>query len=102
MKLCLHLSNVVQNSLHFDEIFHRKFKMCWCLNFVSNIFFSCFFKVASELNAAILKAEHADNTQPKVAVGLKLVLWAQNELDKKRIRYNRMVDLSTGRVEDSK
>ena len=59
-------------------------------------------KVASELNAAILKAEHADNTQPKVAVGLKLVLWAQNELEKKRIRYNRMVDLSTGRVEDSK
>ena len=76
--------------------------MCWCLNFVSNIFFRVFLKVASELNAAILKAEHADNTQPKVAVGLKLVLWAQNELDKKRIRYNRMVDLSTGRVEDSK
>ena len=64
--------------------------------------FSLFYQVASELNAAILKAEHADNTQPKVAVGLKLVLWAQNELDKKRIRYNRMVDLSTGRVEDSK
>ena len=76
--------------------------MCWFLNFVSNIFFRVFLKVASELNAAILKAEHADNTQPKVAVGLKLVLWAQNELDKKRIRYNRMVDLSTGRVEDSK
>ena len=64
--------------------------------------FSLTDQVASELNAAILKAEHADNTQPKVAVGLKLVLWAQNELDKKRIRYNRMVDLSTGRVEDSK
>ena len=60
------------------------------------------FKVASELNAAILKAEHADNTQPKLGVGLKCLLWSQNELDKKRIRYNRMVDLSTGRVEDSK
>ena len=59
-------------------------------------------KVASELNAAILKAEHSDNTQPKVAVGLKLLLWAQKELDNKRIRYNRMVDLSTGRIEDSK
>merc|ERR1712001_186904 len=59
-------------------------------------------KVASELNAAILKAEHADNTQPKLGVGLKCLLWSQNELDKKRIRYNRMVDLSTGRVEDSK
>merc|ERR1712241_1077497 len=59
-------------------------------------------KVASELNAAILKAEHSDNTQPKLAIGLKCLLWSQNELDKKRIRYNRMVDLSTGRVEDSK
>ena len=59
-------------------------------------------KVASELNAAILKAEHSDNTQPKLALGLKMVLWAQNELDKKHIRYNRMVDLSTGKIKDSK
>ena len=59
-------------------------------------------KVASELNAAILKAEHSDNTQPKLALGLRMVLWAQNELDKKRIRYTRMVDLSTGKIEDSK
>ena len=59
-------------------------------------------KVASELNAAILKAEHSDNTQPTLAIGLKMVLWAQDELDKKRIRYNRMVDLSTGKIEHSK
>ena len=59
-------------------------------------------KVASELNAAILKAEHSDNTQPMLAIGLKMVLWAQDELDKKRIRYNRMVDLSTGKIEHSK
>jgi len=59
-------------------------------------------KVASDVNAAILKAEHSDNTQPKLALGLKIVLWAQNELDKKCIRYNRMVDLSTGKIEDSK
>ena len=39
-------------------------------------------KVASELNAAILNAKHSDNTQPKLALGLKMVLWAQNELDK--------------------
>jgi hypothetical protein len=59
-------------------------------------------KVASELNAAILRAEHADNTQPKLAIALKSILWSQNELDKKRIRYNRLVDLGTGRIEDSK
>ena len=27
MKLCLHLSYIAQNSFHFDEIFHRKFKI---------------------------------------------------------------------------
>ena len=27
VKLCLHLSNIVQNSFHFDEIFHIKFKL---------------------------------------------------------------------------
>merc|ERR1712018_317750 len=59
-------------------------------------------KVASELNAAILKAELAEHTQPRLATVLKLLLWAQGELDKKGIRYNRMTDLATGRTEDSK
>ena len=27
VKLCLHLSYIAQNSFHFDEIFHRKFKI---------------------------------------------------------------------------
>ena len=27
VKLCLHLSYIVQNSFHFDEIFHMKFKI---------------------------------------------------------------------------
>ena len=27
VKLCLHLSYIVQNSFHFDEIFHMKFKL---------------------------------------------------------------------------
>ena len=61
-----------------------------------------FLKVASELNAAILKAELAEHTQPRLATVLKLLLWAQGELDKKGIRYNRMTDLATGRTEDSK
>ncbi len=64
--------------------------------------FSLTFQVASELNAAILKSEHAEQTQPKLAIALKALLWSQGELDKKRIRYNRMVDLATGRTEDSK
>lgn len=43
-------------------------------------------KVASELNAALLRAEHAECTQPKLASLLKLMLWAQHELEKKGIR----------------
>jgi len=59
-------------------------------------------KIASELNAAILKAEHTQqNSQPKLATVLKLLLWSQFELDKKGVRYNRLTDLSTGRTEDA-
>ena len=59
-------------------------------------------QIASELNAAILRAEHSDNTQPKTATALKLLLWAQSELDKKRIRYNRITDLVNGKMDESK
>ena len=58
-------------------------------------------QVASQLNAAILMAEHADNTQSKLAVSLKMLLWAQEELDKKRVRYPHM-QLSTGQIEEPK
>jgi len=58
-------------------------------------------QVASELNAAILRAEHAESTQSKLAVSLKMLLWAQEELDKKRVRYPHM-QLSTGQIEEPK
>eukprot|EP00090_Calanus_glacialis_P033268 TRINITY_DN5519_c0_g1_i5.p2 TRINITY_DN5519_c0_g1~~TRINITY_DN5519_c0_g1_i5.p2 ORF type:complete len:247 (+),score=119.55 TRINITY_DN5519_c0_g1_i5:115-855(+) len=58
-------------------------------------------QVASKLNAAILMAEHADSTQSKLAVSLKMLLWAQDELDKKRVRYPHM-QLSTGQIEEPK
>ncbi|GAB0099746.1 glucose-induced degradation protein 8 homolog [Sergentomyia squamirostris] len=44
-------------------------------------------KVASELNAAILKSENQEHTSPKIVYLLKLILWAQAELDKKNITY---------------
>ena len=57
-------------------------------------------QIASELNAAILKAEHTQpNSQPKMATVLKLLLWSQFELDKKGVRYNRLSDLATGKTE---
>ena len=54
--------------------------------------------MASELNAAI---QEADST-PKLANLLKLLLWSQEELDKKKVKYPRMTDLATGSLEDPK
>lgn len=58
-------------------------------------------KVASELNAAILEAEYR-KTQPKLANILKLLLWTQEELDKKKARFPKMTDMATGTFEDPK
>ena len=59
-------------------------------------------QIASELNAALLRAEHAECTQPKLASMLKLLLWSQSELDKKGIRYQKMTNLATGEMKDSR
>ena len=58
-------------------------------------------QVASQLNAAILKAEHSESVQSKLAVSLRMLVWAQDELDKKRVRYPHMV-LATGQIEEPK
>ena len=55
-------------------------------------------KVASELNAAILAAENRDSV-PKISNLLKLLLWAQNELDSKKVVYPKMVNLSTAELQ---
>ena len=57
--------------------------------------------MASQLNAAILKAEHSESVQSKLAVSLRMLVWAQEELDKKRVRYPHMV-LATGQIEEPK
>ncbi|CAL4126369.1 unnamed protein product, partial [Meganyctiphanes norvegica] len=59
-------------------------------------------KVASELNAAILRAQNQEETTPLLAEFLKLLLWAQDELNKKKIRYPVMTDLIKGQIEDPK
>ena len=56
-------------------------------------------KVASELNAAILKTEHQEQSSPRMINVLKLILWAQAELDKKNINYPKMIDLANGTIE---
>jgi len=52
------------------------------------------FQVASELNAALLRADHAECIQPHLSSLLKLLLWSQSELAKKGIRFSRPIDLA--------
>ena len=56
------------------------------------------FQVASELNAAILEVD----ATPKLANLLKLLLWSQEEIDKKKIKYPRMTDIASGTIDDPK
>ena len=56
-------------------------------------------KVASELNAAILEADH-QQTNSKLENLLKMLLWVQSELDDKKVKYPKMVDVANGVVQD--
>ena len=56
--------------------------------------------IASEVNAAILETQHQE-TMPKLAGVLKLLLWTQNELDKKHVKYPKMVDIAEGAIKFS-
>ncbi|KPP57426.1 glucose-induced degradation protein 8-like [Scleropages formosus] len=58
-------------------------------------------EVWSEVNQAVLDYENREST-PKLAKLLKLLLWAQNELDQKKVKYPKMTDLSKGAIEDPK
>ncbi|GLD46235.1 glucose-induced degradation protein 8 homolog [Lates japonicus] len=58
-------------------------------------------KVWSEVNQCVLDYENREST-PKLAKLLKLLLWAQNELDQKKVKYPKMTDLSKGTIEDPK
>lgn len=59
-------------------------------------------KVASELNTAFLGQENQDSSVSKLAYLLKFILWAQEELDKKKVKYPRMSDLATAMIDDPK
>lgn len=55
-------------------------------------------RVASEVNAAILFMENQETT-PKLAGLLKLLLWEQQELDKKKVKFPHMADIGTGTLD---
>lgn len=56
-------------------------------------------KIASELNAAILRIEHKQNQNPRIQNILKLILWSQAELDKRNVTHNKITDLASASFE---
>jgi hypothetical protein len=54
-------------------------------------------KVVSELNSAILNNQGEEESS-RLSVLMKLVLWAQNQLDKKNITYPKLTDITSGQI----
>jgi len=54
--------------------------------------------LASRINETILKDQFGDDETPtpKLVTLLKLLLWTQNELENKKIKYTKLVDLPQG------
>lgn len=54
--------------------------------------------LASRINEAILKDQFGDDETPtpKLVTLLKLLLWTQNELENKKVKYTKLVDLPQG------
>lgn len=50
------------------------------------------------MNASILFMENQETT-PKLASLLKLLLWEQQELDKKKVKFPHMTDIGKGQIE---
>ncbi|KFO38083.1 Coiled-coil domain-containing protein 25 [Fukomys damarensis] len=55
----------------------------------------------SEVNPAVVDYETHEST-PKLAKLLKLLLWAQNELDQKKVNYPRVTELSKDVIQEPK
>uniref|UniRef100_H2ZKG2 CTLH domain-containing protein n=1 Tax=Ciona savignyi TaxID=51511 RepID=H2ZKG2_CIOSA len=54
-------------------------------------------KVWSRVNAAIM--DHENNaTTPRLASIVKLLMWSQEQLDRKKIKYPKMTDISKGEI----
>lgn len=49
-----------------------------------------------------MKIENQDATSPKLSTLLKLILWAQDKLDRKKMKYPRMSDLGSATIEQTK
>nr|XP_002127838.1 glucose-induced degradation protein 8 homolog [Ciona intestinalis] len=54
-------------------------------------------KVWSRVNAAIMDYENTVSA-PRLASIVKLLMWSQDQLDKKKIKYPKMTDISKGEI----
>ncbi len=56
-------------------------------------------RLASEVNSAVLEFENLESNA-KLSILIKMLLWSQDLLDKKSVNYPKMTDLGNARVED--
>ncbi|KAL4082202.1 hypothetical protein QTP88_025232 [Uroleucon formosanum] len=59
-------------------------------------------KVSSELNAAILRFHNQPTITPKLYNLMKLIMWAQDELDRKKVKFPHMTDFGSATLEPPK
>jgi hypothetical protein len=59
-------------------------------------------KVASEVNSALLLAADSRDSSSRLANLLKLLLWAQDELDSSKAKYPKMSNLVSGKLDEPK
>lgn len=59
-------------------------------------------QVSSELNAAILRYHNQPTITPKLYNLMKLIMWAQDELDRKKVKFPRMTDFGSATLEPPK
>lgn len=57
-------------------------------------------KVASELNAAILRQANCTDPTTRLETLLKLLMWAQQQLEQKKVKFPRMSDLASGALDE--
>jgi hypothetical protein len=57
-------------------------------------------RLASEINSAILEFENLESNA-KLNILIKMLLWSQDILDKRTISYPKMTDIGNARIEES-
>jgi hypothetical protein len=59
------------------------------------------YRVASDVNAAILEADHCAGS-PRLESLVQLLLWAQDQLDRRQVSYPKMTDIAEATIQNFK